>query len=59
MGGIKQNHMHESLSPGYRSFVIFQHVFVNLEVVVVQVCEQNSRDKLDSVCCKKTECIYS
>jgi hypothetical protein len=59
MGGIKQNHlhMHESLSPGYRSIVIFQNAFVNLAVVVVQVCAQNSRDKLGSVCCEKTECI--
>jgi hypothetical protein len=33
--------------------VIFQNFFVNLAVVVVQVCEQNSRDKLGSVCCEK------
>ena len=46
--------MHESLSPGgYRSIFIFQHVFVNLAVVVVQVCAQNSHDRLGSVCCEK------
>jgi hypothetical protein len=43
----------ENRAPGVPSIVIFQNVFVNLAVVVVQACEQNFHDKLGSVCCEK------
>ena len=41
-----------SFGTAFPSMATFQHVFVNLEKDVFQVCVQNSHDILDSECYK-------
>ena len=41
------------LNSGYLSRITFQRALVNFELVFVQVCEQNSHDKLGIVFCEK------